>query len=122
MKELLSLLVLLRINLFRFSLRTRKFGNFTLSFGNVLSVAWYNSFHVKAKNERFTAAGSRCRNNLKYENLTSSFGGLRRGFALGGVLRVQHDCFTSFNHLITKEFTVSFLKNQRLLPPPANRE
>ena len=28
-----------------------------------------NSFHVKAKNERFTAASSRCRQqNLKYEN------------------------------------------------------
>ena len=28
-----------------------------------------NGFHVKAKNERFTAPGSRCRQNLKYENL-----------------------------------------------------
>jgi len=43
-------------------------------------------FHVKAtavnlsflKNERFTAAGSRCRQNLKYENFTSSFGRLRQ--------------------------------------------
>ena len=25
-------------------------------------------FHVKAKNERFTAPGSRCRQNLNYEN------------------------------------------------------
>ena len=31
-----------------------------------------NGFHVKA-NERFTAASSRCRHNLKYENFTSSF-------------------------------------------------
>ena len=38
-------------------------------------------FHVKAKNERFTAAGSRCRQNLKYENLTSSFGRLRQNIA-----------------------------------------
>ena len=30
-----------------------------------------NSFHVKAENERFAAAGSRCRQNLKYENFTS---------------------------------------------------
>ena len=35
-------------------------------------------FHVKAKDERFTAADWRCRQNLKYENLTSSFGRLRQ--------------------------------------------
>ena len=29
-----------------------------------------NSFHVKAENEIFTAAGSCCRQNLKYENFT----------------------------------------------------
>ena len=28
-----------------------------------------NGFHVKANNERFTGPGSRCRQNLKYENL-----------------------------------------------------
>ena len=33
-----------------------------------------NGFHVKAKNERFTAESFRCRQNLKYEKLTSSFG------------------------------------------------
>ena len=37
-----------------------------------------NAFHVKAKNERFTAASSRCLRNLKYENFTSSFGRLRQ--------------------------------------------
>ena len=37
-----------------------------------------NGFHVKAKNESFTAAGSRRRQNLKYENYTSSFGRLRQ--------------------------------------------
>mgnify|MGYP000556740371 FL=1 len=37
-----------------------------------------NGFHVKAKNERFTAASSRCGQNLKYENFTSSFGRLRQ--------------------------------------------
>ena len=37
-----------------------------------------NGFHVKAKNERFTAANSRCRQNLKYENVTSSLGRLRQ--------------------------------------------
>ena len=32
-----------------------------------------NGFHAKAKNERFIAAGSRCRQYLKNENFTSSF-------------------------------------------------
>ena len=36
-----------------------------------------NGFYARAKNERFTAAGSRCLQNLKNENLTSSFGRLR---------------------------------------------
>ena len=30
-----------------------------------------SGFHVKAKNERFTAAGSRCRQNPNIENFTS---------------------------------------------------
>ena len=33
-----------------------------------------NGFHAKAGNEIFTAAGSYCRQNLKLENFTSSFG------------------------------------------------
>ena len=33
-----------------------------------------NAFHLKPENERFTAAGSRCRWNLKYEYFASSFG------------------------------------------------
>ena len=41
-----------------------------------------NSFHVKAENEGFTATGLRCRQNLKYENFTSSFGRLRQTIAL----------------------------------------
>ena len=40
-----------------------------------------NGSHLKAKSERFTAAGSRCRQNLKYENFTSSFGRLRQKIA-----------------------------------------
>ena len=36
-----------------------------------------NGFHAKAKNERFTAACSPCRQNLKNENFTSSFSRLR---------------------------------------------
>ena len=35
-----------------------------------------NGFHVKVKSERFTSASSRCRQNLEYENFTSSFGRL----------------------------------------------
>ena len=37
-----------------------------------------NGFHVKAMNERFTAASSRCRQNLKYENFKSSFGSTKK--------------------------------------------
>ena len=56
-----------------------------------------NGFHVKAKGERFTAAGSRCRQNLKYENFTSSLGRLRQNIAPKSVPHVQHDYFSSFN-------------------------
>ena len=49
-----------------------------------------NGFHVKAKSERFTAVSSRCRQNLKYENFTSSFGRPK------SVPHVQHDYFSSF--------------------------
>ena len=37
-----------------------------------------NGFHVKAENERLTAAGLRCRQNVEYENITWSFAGLRQ--------------------------------------------
>ena len=44
-----------------------------------LSLAWHQCrFHAKTKNEGFTAAGSRFRQNFKYEDFTSSFGRLRR--------------------------------------------
>ena len=56
-----------------------------------------NGFRVKAKKERFTAASSRCRQNLKYENFPSSFGRLRQNIAPKSVLHVQHDYFSSFN-------------------------
>ena len=56
-----------------------------------------NDFHVKAKSERFTAASSRCRQNLKYENFTSSFGRLRQNIAPKSVPHVQHDYFSSSN-------------------------
>ena len=53
--------------------------------------------HVKSKNERFTAASSCCRQNLKYENFTSSFCRLRQNMAPKSVQHVQHDYFSSFN-------------------------
>ena len=56
-----------------------------------------NDFHAKAKNGRFTAAGSRCRQNLKTVHFTSSFGRLRRKIAPKSVPHVQHDYFSSFN-------------------------
>ena len=56
-----------------------------------------NGFHVKAKSERFTAANPRCRQNLKYENFTSSFGKLRQNLAPKSVPHVQHDYFSLFN-------------------------
>ena len=56
-----------------------------------------NGFLVKAKNERFTAASSRCRQNLKYENFTSSFDRLRPNISPKSVPHVQHDYFFSFN-------------------------
>ena len=53
-----------------------------------------NGFHVEAKNERFTAASSHCRQNLKYENFASSFGRLRQKIAPKSVPHVQHDYFS----------------------------
>ena len=57
-----------------------------------------DGFHVKSKNERFTAAASsRCRQILKYENFTWSFGRLRQNIAPKSVPHVQYDYFYSFN-------------------------
>ena len=56
-----------------------------------------NGFHVKAKNERFTPTSSCCRQNLKYEKFTSSFGRLRQIIVPKSVPHVQHDYFFSFN-------------------------
>ena len=59
-----------------------------------------NGFHVQAKTERFTAASSRCLENLKYENFTSSFCRLRQNVASAkSVLHVQYDYVSSFNQL-----------------------
>ena len=56
-----------------------------------------NGVHAKAKNEGFTAEGSRCRQNLKNENFTSLFGRLRQKVAPKSVPRKQHDYFSSLN-------------------------
>ena len=57
-----------------------------------------NGFHAKAKNERFTAASSRCRQNLKYENFTSSFDRLRQNicFRLLDDLKNVEEISTSY--------------------------
>ena len=65
--------------------------------GAHLRLSSTSGFHVKAKNERFTAASTRCRQNLKYENFTSSFGRLRQNIAPKSVPHVQNDYFPSFN-------------------------
>ena len=56
-----------------------------------------NRFHAKAEDERFTAASSRCRRNLKYENPTSSFARLRENFSPESVPHVQYGYFFLFN-------------------------
>ena len=57
--------------------------------------------HEKAKNERFTAADSRCRVNFKYENFKSSLGRLPQNIAPKSVPHVQHEYFPrSTNQII----------------------
>ena len=58
-----------------------------------------NGFQIKAKNGRFAAAGSRCRQNLKYENFTSLFQPLRQKIAAKSVPHVQRDYVSLFNQL-----------------------
>ena len=67
-----------------------------------------NSFHLKAKNERFTAASSRCRQNFKNRNFTWSFGRLRQKIAPKIALHLQHDYFSSFNQSIHRFVALSF--------------
>ena len=55
-----------------------------------------NGFRVKAKNERFTAASSRCRQNLKYETFTSLFGSSKGLAKLGNIVAGQIvSCYVS---------------------------
>ena len=64
---------------------------------SALSLACHEWFSCKGKEGKFTAASSRCRQNLKYENFPSSFGRLRQNIAPKSVLHVQHDYFSSLN-------------------------
>ena len=50
---------------------------------------------LKEENKSFTAVRSRCRQNLKYENLRPSFGRLRQKIATKSVLHRQHDYFST---------------------------
>ena len=63
--------------------------------GEVHFGLFYSSaFLVKAKNERFTAAESRCHQNLKFEHFESSFGRLRQQVAPKSVPHELHDYFS----------------------------
>ena len=62
-----------------------------------ISFTYHECFRVKAKNERFSVAGSCCRQNLKCENFTSLFGRLREKIAPKSVPYGQHDYYSSFN-------------------------
>ena len=48
-----------------------------------------NGFYLKEENVRFSTVGSRCRQNLKFENLTSLFGGLHQKIAPKGMPHSQ---------------------------------
>ena len=56
-----------------------------------------NGFLAKAENERSIAADSRCRQNVKFVNFTTSFARLRQRNVPKYVLHVQIDWFSSFN-------------------------
>lgn len=55
-----------------------------------------NGFHVKGENERFTAAGSFCRQNFKFEIFMPSFGRLCQRNVQKCGQHVQHDYFSVF--------------------------
>ena len=54
-----------------------------------------NGFQETKENEKFTATGSWCRQNLKFKNFTSSFGVPRQKIAPNCVPHVQYDYFSS---------------------------
>ena len=81
-------------------LRLFHVGHVVQNMRSALSLAWHEWCSCKGKewkSERFTAASSHCRQNLKYENFSSSFGRLRQNIAPKSVPHVLHDYFSSFN-------------------------
>ena len=57
-----------------------------------------NGFHEMK--DLLTAAGSPCRDNFKYVNFITSFGGLSRQTASKRVLQVQHDYYSYSTNLL----------------------
>ena len=68
---------------------------------SAVSLAWYEWFYARAKNKRFTAAGSRCHQELKNENFTSSLCSYvkkkKKKVVLKSVLHVYHNYSSSIN-------------------------
>ena len=88
-----------------------------------------NGYHVKAKNDRFNATSSRCRQNLKYENfIMTSFGRLRQIITAKSVLHMQPDYLSSFNQsnhwfvALSLPLLSSFLKLPFVRIKDANQE
>ena len=63
-----------------------------------LSCNWMgtNGFKVKREKDCFLVISSRCRQNLKFDNFTLLFCGVRKRNARKFVLHVQHDFFSFF--------------------------
>lgn len=79
-------------------LRLFQAGDVVYEIGEVsFHVIGINSFHVSKENERFIAVQMSCRQNLKFQNLTSSIARLRQRNVFKRSLHVQSDHFFSFN-------------------------
>ena len=87
------------------SIQNRRVGGYSSTFcreddkanGEHFHMLGTKGFHVKAEKERFIAVSSHCRQNVKSENFTSSFGRLRQRIAPKSVPHVQHDYVSLFN-------------------------
>ena len=66
-----------------------------------------NSFYVKEESERFSTVGSPCRQNINFDNFTSSFGRLRQEIAPKSVPHEQNDYFSSFKQSCLLLMTLS---------------
>ena len=81
-----------------------------------------NGFHVKASNERFSTAVSRCPQNPEYDNFTLSFGRPRQKIAPKSVPHVQHDLFPhSTNQIIDLCRCRRHFLNSQMTTPTAAR-